>query len=234
MTRRRRRKPGNPQVAVAIVRVSTDRQDTSAQRTAIDAWARSEGVQIASWHEDHGVSGAATLDKRTGLMEALDSVASSGAGVLVAARWDRVARDVVLAAMIERLAERNGAAVVSADGVGAGSGPESMLVKGMMQLLAQYERLLIGHRTRVRLAEKRRRGERLGGATPLGYVANGKHLERAPGEQRAITRARALRREGLSYESIAGRLEAEGFAARGRRWYGMSVRRMLVASSPED
>lgn len=227
MARKRRRKPGDPKTAVAIVRVSTDRQDTTAQRTAIEKWAESEGVTVAAWHEDHGVSGAAELDKRTGLLDALESLGTHGAGVLIAARWDRVARDVVLAAMIERLAERNGAAVVSADGVGAGNGPESMLVRGMMQLLAQYERLLIGARTRARLAEKRRRGERLGGATPLGYVAAGKRLTPSAPEQRAIKRARSLRSEGMSYEKIAECLDAEGHKARGRRWYGMSVRRAL-------
>jgi DNA invertase Pin-like site-specific DNA recombinase len=227
LTRKRRRKPGDPKIAVAIVRVSTDRQDTTAQRTAIETWANATGVQVVAWHEDHGVSGAAALDKRTGLLEALDSLVINGAGVLIAARWDRVARDVVLAAMVERLAERNGAAVVSADGVGAGDGPESMLVRGMMQLLAEYERLLIGHRTRARLAEKRRNGERLGGAVPLGYVARGQRLARKPSEQRAITRARDLRHGGMSYEKIAASLDAEGYKARGQRWYAMTVRRML-------
>jgi DNA invertase Pin-like site-specific DNA recombinase len=67
-----------------------------------------------AWTEDAGISGAAQLEKRLGLMAALASVREHGARYLVVAKRDRIARDVILAAMAERLVQREGAELVSA------------------------------------------------------------------------------------------------------------------------
>jgi len=48
-------------------------------------------------HEDRGVSGAAQLDRRPGLLAALDCLARHKATYLVAAKRDRFARDIVVA-----------------------------------------------------------------------------------------------------------------------------------------
>jgi len=45
--------------------------------------------------------------------------------------------------MIERLVERNGGRILSADGIGAGEGPESALLRAMVRAFAEYERALI-------------------------------------------------------------------------------------------
>ena len=57
MTKRIR--SGSSLVAVGYVRVSTDDQNLGpqAQRAAIESWAAREGVQVAAWHVDQGVSG---------------------------------------------------------------------------------------------------------------------------------------------------------------------------------
>lgn len=52
-------------------------------------------------------------------------------------------------------------------------------------------------------------------------------LRRHPGEQRAIARIVQLRTYGLSLESIAARLNAEGVRPRGRQWWAMTVKRIL-------
>jgi site-specific DNA recombinase len=52
------------------------------------------------------------------------------------------------------------AKVVTADGVAVEDTPEGMLLRGLMDLFAQYERAVIRARTRAALAVKRSKGER--------------------------------------------------------------------------
>ena len=107
---------------MAYVRVSKDEQrlGPDAQRTAIDGWAKRESISVSSWHVDHGVCSVTAIDERPGLVAALTAIRRDGAGLLVVAKRDRIARDIVLTAGIERAAAQCGAAVVSAAGEGNG------------------------------------------------------------------------------------------------------------------
>ena len=97
----------------------------------------------------------------------LDAINREGAGVLLVAKRDRLARDVIVGAVAERMAERLGARVLSADGTGNGDGPEHQLMRHLIDCIASYERAWIGARTKVALRVKKMRGEREG-AIPLG------------------------------------------------------------------
>lgn len=226
-----RRPAPNALRAVAYLRVSTDEQalGPEAQRAAIEAWAARAGVAIVAWHLDQGVSGGAALDRRPALLAALDGLETTGAGLLVVAKRDRLARDVVLAAMIERLAARTGARVVSAAGEGSDDGddPSALLMRRMVDAFAEYERALIRARTRAALAVKSARGERVG-QVPFGFrvAADGVALERDEGEQAALATIRALRLDGLSFERIAAELNTRGVPARGARWHKTTVVRL--------
>lgn len=228
---RRSNRNADPLTVVAYIRVSTDEQHLGpdAQRSALDAWCKAQGATLAAVHVDHGVSGAAALDKRPGLLAALDSLAEHGAGVLLVAKRDRLARDVVVAAMVERLAERSGARILAADGTGNGEGPEAMLMRGIVDLFAQYERAVIRARTRSALAVKRSRGERTTGKLPYGFrlAADGVHLEENPQEQRVLALIAELRADGLSIRAIAEHLNADDVPARGKRWHHNTVHRIL-------
>jgi DNA invertase Pin-like site-specific DNA recombinase len=230
MPRRNRRPATDPKVAVAYVRVSTDDQalGPEAQREALSRWAAAQGVRIAATFDDLGVSGGAELHKRPGLVAALEALPEHNAGLLVVAKRDRLARDVVLAAMVERLAERAGARIVAADGTGNAEGPEGMLLRGLVDLFAQYERALIRSRTAAALAVKRARGERVG-EVPIGFAAplEGTKLAEHVAEQTAIGRIRELRASGASIRAIAATLNAEGVRARGARWHPTTVARVL-------
>jgi DNA invertase Pin-like site-specific DNA recombinase len=226
--RRTPRPPTSPASVVVYLRVSTEDQNLGpdAQRAACARWAAANGARIVSTHEDLGVSGAAPLDERPGLLAAVEALKAHGAGVLLVAKRDRLARDVVLAAMVERLAERHGARILAADGTGNGEGPEAQLMRGIVDVFAQYERALIRARTKAALAVKRTRGEKTGGAVPYGsrIAADGVHLEADPDEAAVVARARALRAEGLTLRAVAARLEAEGFTPRGGgRWHPQTV-----------
>ncbi len=235
----RRRHPADPTRAIALVRVSTEKQDLSpaAQVRAINAFAKANGLTVAKVFEEIGVSGGAAIEDRPVLLEAVDAVRTHNAAVFVVAKRDRLARDVVAAGLITRLVERNGGVVRTADGIGNGEDAESKLLAGIVDLFAQYERAVIKGRTRAALALKRSRGEALGGShAPFGFRfaktrRSGKIVKMLvsdPKEQEVVFRIVRLRRRGRSLEAISKTLNKAGVPTKsGGRWFAMSVKRVL-------
>jgi site-specific DNA recombinase len=215
------------------VRVSTDEQvlGPESQRAAIERWCAAKNVTLAGVFTDRGISGGAPLDKRPGLVAALAALRTHNAGLLLVAKRDRLARDTLLAAMVERLAEQHGATVQSADGTGDGDGPEAVLMRRIVDAFAEYERLVIRARTRAALALKRSRGERTGGI-PYGYrlAADGVHLEPCRTEQKVLRLVRRYHERGLPLRRIAARLQARGLSPRsGRRWHPQTIASIVTA-----
>ena len=228
----KRIKAGNPTVAVGYVRVSTDEQSLGpeAQRAAIEKWAQSRGVRVAAVFADNGVSGATPAEKRPGLLAALAALRENGAGLLVAAKRDRIARDTVIVAMVEQAAVRGGAVVTTADGASDGAGPEGQLMRGIVDVFAAYERGVIKSRTRAALAVKRGRGERIGGI-PYGYemAADGVHLAENAAEQAVIGQIRGLRAAGLSLRAVTAECERRGIVSRVGRPFALTQIARLAA-----
>jgi len=229
---------------IGYLRVSTDEQGASglgleAQRAAIQAAADRLGVELVSWHTDSGVSGAAPVEKRPGLLGAIADL-DSGAVLLVAKR-DRLARDPIVSAMTEQLVTRKGARLVSAAGEGTESDdPTSVLMRRMVDAFSEYERLLIGARTKAALQAKRRRGEKTGGAVPYGWrlqatseingaaVRGVALLVEDPAEQAVIQDVEAMRAAGGSLSSIAAELNRRGITTkRGSSWTHTQIGRVL-------
>lgn len=103
----------DPQRVIGYVRVSSgdQRLGPDAQRMALEQWCAAHGGQLVLTCTDRGVSGGAAPDQRPGLLAALAAIKKFAAGVLLVAKRDRLARDTLVAAMVERLAERDGARV---------------------------------------------------------------------------------------------------------------------------
>lgn len=206
----------DPALAIAYIRCSTSEQSLGpeAQLRAIQDWAARNQVRVAAVFQDD-VSGALPVDKRPGLGKALDAVRRSGAGILLVAKIDRLARDAALAQMLASELRRSGAAVVSADGVGNGNSAEAELIRGIFAQFAAFERSLIRSRTKAAMAVMKSRGE-LVGSVPYGCKlgADGVHLEPNIGEQAIIAEMQALRAQGLSYRKIRDCLNEMGVPAR--------------------
>ena len=215
MTRRAR--PGSPFIAIAYIRVSTSAQELGpeAQRAALEAWAVREGVRVAAWCVDQGVSGATPIEGRPALCAALAAFREHGAGVLLVAKRDRVARDVVVAATIERAATAAGARLVSADGTANGDSPADAFMRTVIDGAAAYERGLIRARTRAALGVKKARGERIGEVS-YGFRlgADGVHVEPNEAEQAVLLAVNDLRVVGLSHRAIVAALFTLGFLSR--------------------
>ena len=231
MASRRNCTPGDPLRAISYRRVSTQSQDIGldAQEAAINTWAQSNGVCIVGEFVDRGTSGAATIEERPGLAAALDSLRGSRAGLLLVHKRDRLARSVFVAAVAEKLAERNGASIVTVEGVANGNTPEEALLRQVIDAIAQFERATIRGRILAAMKVLRRQGRRTGGI-PYGHrlSSDGVHLEEEPTEQEIVHRVKGLRREGCTYAEIAQDLVESGFAPRsGGRWYATTLKRIV-------
>lgn len=225
---------GDGKLAVAYLRVSTEEQrlGPEAQRNAIEVWAKHAGVNVIAWHADAGVSGGAELEDRPGLLSVLEDVRTHRAGLLVVAKRDRLARDVYVAATIERAARAAGASVVTADGAGAGDDPSAAFMRTMLDGAAAYERGLIRARTKAALQAKKAKGERAG-TLPYGYTvaSDGSKLEKNPQEQAIISRVRELRSGGASFRDIVDALSLAGVTSRNGGALGLSQVHSMAKSS---
>ncbi len=220
--------------ALGYLRVSTDQQAASglgldAQRASVEACAARLKVPLAEVFVDAGTSGSLAIEDRPVL---LDAVAALKRGdVLIIAKRDRLGRDVVAVAMIERLIARKGARVVSAAGEGSGGDdPTSVLMRRLLDSFAEYERLVIAARTRAALAAKKRRGERASRFAPYGYCLGQDRRTWTPveAEQRILVRVRQERAAGRSLAEIAEGLNRNGLTTRtGGAWKRQYVHRLV-------
>jgi len=150
--------------AIGYLRVSTDQQAESglglkAQEAAIRSAASRLRLDLIRVFIDGGMSGKLAIEHRPVLLEAVGALRRGD--MLLVAKRDRLGRDVIAVAMIERLIAKRGARVVSAAGEGTeNDDPSAMLMRRLIDSFAEYERLIISARTRAALAAKRKRGER--------------------------------------------------------------------------
>lgn len=209
--------------AIGYLRVSTTEQAHSglgleAQRHAIETYCQRQSLTLAALHADEGVSGAAPLTERSALLAALESLTPGS--VLVVARLDRLSRgDAIEAAIIESLAARKRARIVSTNGEGTdGDGPAATLTRQLLQAIAGYERALIAARTKAALRAKIARGEQAGTAR-FGATEQ---------ERAALDIIEDGRAAGYSFTAIADELNAKGFTTRsGQPWRFEYVRGII-------
>lgn len=221
---------------IGYQRVSTTEQAGSglgldAQEAAIRATAARLQLPLAGMFVDAGVSGGLPLEKRPGLLAALDALGKGD--LLVVAKRDRLGRDVLNVAMLERLTERKGARIVSTAGEGTeADDPTSRLMRQIVDSFAEYERAIIRARTRAALAVKKGRGERAG-TIPFGFrlSASQKRLEPEPDEQHVLAVIRTLRASGTPLRAIAANLNDRGLTTRrGTAWRHQYVAAALRGS----
>ena len=223
-------------------RCSTQEQADSglglaAQLAACEGAAARLGLTVAAVFDDAGVSGSTEGAEREGFMAAVATLEQGD--VLLVAKRDRLGRDPIAVAMIERLVGRKGARIVSAAGEGTeGNDPSAVLMRRMVDAFAEYERLLIGARTKAALGALKRLGVKLG-APALGtgraeeIDAAGRRLVIVvEDETRAVAAARTYRAEGLSLRAVAARLTADGLKPkRGGKWFPQTVAAALKGAA---
>jgi DNA invertase Pin-like site-specific DNA recombinase len=203
---------------IGYVRVSTEEQADSraglqAQRAAILAEAERRGWRHIEFIEDAGYSGKDL--KRPGIVEALEALRRRDARTLVVAKLDRLSRSLLdFSGLMTRATKEHWALVALDLGVDTTT-PQGEMMANVLATFAQFERRLIGERTRDALAAKREAGVVLGRRRVM------------PEEIRR--RILAERAAGRSTPAIAAGLNADGVPTvhGGRQWYPSTVAKAL-------
>lgn len=216
---------------IGYIRVSTDQQAESglgleAQKVSIAEYAKKMHVTDYKIFSDEGLSGALALDKRPGMLDAIAAL-TKGA-ILVVAKRDRLGRDPLVLAMIESAVKRKVARIVSVAGEGTGSDePSEILMRRLVDAFSEYERLIIGARTKSALRVKSEKGQRVG-HIPWGkkLAADGIHLEDNEEEIKTLKTMRKLR-SCNSIRDVAHKMNKQGKLNRGAIWNHASVHRIL-------
>jgi DNA invertase Pin-like site-specific DNA recombinase len=198
-------------------RVSTEEQGVSgaglaAQRRAIKAECERRGWQLVRIEED--VLSGRTLN-RPGLTQALEACRSGDASGIVVARLDRLSRSLVDFAGLLVEAQAKGFNLVALDlGVDL-STPAGEFLASVMASAAQWERRIIGQRTKDALAVRKAQGVKLG-RPALPRDALGRRIA-------------SMRRRGMTLQAIADTLNSEGVPTLrgGHEWRPSSVRAVL-------
>jgi DNA invertase Pin-like site-specific DNA recombinase len=204
---------------IGYTRVSTEGQAESgagldAQEAAIRVECERKGWTLVRIASDTG-SGK-SMAKRAALAQAISDIEDGQADALIAAKLDRVARSVLdFAELMARATRRNWSIVVLDVAVDTSS-PSGELMATVVSAFAQYERRLIGARTKDALAARRAAG-----------VVRPRALDPVVRERIVAERA-----AGRSLRAIADALTADGVpTARGNaKWYASAVKQIAEAA----
>ncbi|QCR18577.1 recombinase family protein [Agrococcus sp. SGAir0287] len=211
-------------LALAYVRVSTSEQadegaSLAAQRAMLTAEGERRGwdVEIV---EDAGKS-AKSLKGRDGLASALDRLDRGEAAYLLSTRLDRVSRSVAdFAGLLDRAARRGWGMVLLSPNMDT-SDPAGRFTANVLASAAQYERELIGARTREGMAQRK---------------AEGVHVGRKPTlSADLVERIVDMYDGGTGLSAIARTLTAEGIptARGGASWAASSVQAVLRSTTAQ-
>jgi DNA invertase Pin-like site-specific DNA recombinase len=211
---------------IGYSRVSTHEQADSgaglaAQRAAIESEASRRGWELVRIEQDAGVSGR-SMAGRPALARAIAAIEAGQADALVVAKLDRLSRSLLdFASLMERSRKRGWELVALDLGVDSSTASGEMMA-GVLALFAQFERRLIGQRTREALAMKRAGGVRLGRPPSV--------------PEDVVRRIVAARRAGRTLTAIAQDLTREGVATAqgGRRWWPATVRAIQLAAERSE
>lgn len=207
-----------PLRAIIYTRVSTGQQVASGlgltdQLDQATTTAAARGWEIVHHAKDAGKS-AKSMKSRPALNEALAMLDRGEADVLISAKLDRLSRSCMDFGGLLARAKRRGWSIVCSDlGVDTTT-PAGEMMANVVCAFAQYERQMIGERTKASHAVRRNRGQRAG-QQPILPTSVRKRIARE-------------RQQGHTLQAIADGLTADGIkTAKDGNWYPSTVAHVL-------
>jgi DNA invertase Pin-like site-specific DNA recombinase len=220
---------------IGYVRVSTNEQaengvSLAAQKHRIREYCKANGWTCVAILADDGYSGKDL--RRPALQRFLAGMVTKKApiGALVVSKLDRLTRSVRDLIRLTELLLKQSIALVSIQEAVDTSTATGKMFYTLVTVVSEWERGVIGERTREALAHKRRNGERIG-SIPYGFTLarDGKHLVPVPAEGKVLALIGKERAKGLSYGLIADGLNADRIPTKGGgQWHAMTVRSVLA------
>ena len=216
------------------VRVSTDKQDNSVQNQEdkIREYAAKEGLEIAQIFVDEDVTARIPLRNRPSGRKLWDEM--NRGDIVVFNKVDRVFRSVCDAADTVHVWQERGVRCVILDlGIDLGT-PAGRMFFHQLASFAEFEREMIGQRTRETAAYLKKSGRPFGGARPFGWKRQGMGHDSSyvplPDERALAYEVLEMVDAGQSYRNVAwhlmkNRRTKPGKVATDRRkgvWYCVS------------
>lgn len=226
--------------AIGYARVSTDRQaeegeSIAVQTEMIEAAATQRklgGMQLVGVFEEH----ASAKDANRPLLRELRSmIAKREIDAVIVYKLDRLSRRLSdLTVMIDEFDEADVALISVKESIDMTT-PMGRAMIGMISVFSQLEREVIAERVTDALAARKAEG-RVAGHPEYGKRRGvGKTAVVDANELAVLNRMRALRRDGLAFEAIAGQLKAEGIRTRrGRPFSRQGVHHLLKKFGYQD
>ena len=176
----------------AYIRVSTDEQDITLQRSALTQWFERSNIDIGAvkWFEDNALSGKNT--DRPAFLAMLNDIANQKVNTVVCYKLDRLSRNMIDGMTLIGHWVQRGIRVVSITQQIDVSGIMGQMIASILFGFAQMERELILERQKLGIEKAR--------------IA-GKYKGRKPGSFKAdAVKARELRAKGVKLVDIAAAL----------------------------
>lgn len=244
--------------AIIYRRVSTEEQfelgcGLEAQTDACIQYAGKHKLEVVGpFDEKEGLSGSTPMEDCPGLMEALSELRRGD--VLLVQKRDRLARNRLKIALLERELAKKRIRIVSATGEGTEhedpNDPSAWMLRNQIDTFAEFEVMMARWRTKDRLKRKRAENRRTGGipygwdlvddgrrsnvrkdgtgGLPVGLVVNKR-------EQEVLRDMRRWRKEGWSLREIQSELNRLGIKTKaGARWASSSVAWVLAHTKEVD
>lgn len=221
-----------PTEAVSYLRCSglgqVDGDTWDRQTTAIQRYAKANGMMVVDEFRDAGVSGAKDLDSRPGLAALIDRIESNGVRVVLVENATRLARDLMVSEVILQQLTGLGCKVIAADSgtdlTADTDDPTRRLIRQVLGAVAEFDRRVTVLKLSTARERLRGRGKRCEGRKPFGS---------RPGEKDALARIRELYRKPNGHrrrtlQQICDTLNAEAVPTRtGKPWTRQVVRRIV-------
>lgn len=198
--------------AIGYIRVSSERQvkegqGLEIQEKSIKKYCHENNIQLINIFADEGISGAESLDKRTGLAEAIEQIkfysrTETPVTYLVAQKLDRVARNTMLLGYLEFELTRFNCSIISSEQKFEDT-PDGSLMKDIIVAFASFEKKMINMRTNSGKKNKLTKRLHTSGNIPVGYMSEGENIVINEDEKEMIRFIFHQRITGHSYREIA-------------------------------
>jgi DNA invertase Pin-like site-specific DNA recombinase len=211
--------------AVAYMRTSSaanvgaDKDSEQRQRSAIETYARANGIEVVDWYYDAAVSGGDPISERPGFQAMLERITSNGVRMILVETAHRFARDLVVQETGYTMLCELGVSLVAVDSPGAflDDTPTADLIRQILGAVAQFDKAMTV--AKLKGARERKR------ATGVKVEGRKSHQEARP---EVVAMAKGLHDQGLTLRAIAEHLERAGHVNRhGVRYGANSVSSMV-------
>jgi DNA invertase Pin-like site-specific DNA recombinase len=211
-------------------RPNADECDSIQRQTEdMERYCQKEGYKVVGKYSDEALSGAS--DDRPGMWDALYALKKGY--TLIVRSFDRLYRDTTMGLYVIRTEiEKKGARILSITDAGASEdSPDARLVRGILLMLAEYQREIIRAKTRAAMRRYQSEGRVMSCKIPYGYLRDTKdpkQMNPYEPEQEVIRLMFILKGNGESLRGIARILTERGIKTKeGNEWHHNQVKRIL-------